>query len=243
MFEYLNRLYKKSKKEYCIKISKYLDNQEKKFIITANPETLQIAEKDNEMKDILLDEKNDIIPDGIAVVKAANKLGIDVTERITGIDTAVEMLRLINSKKKTLYLFGSKPEVLEKLLEVIKNDYPSIKILGAKDGYVENKDEVFKEITKLNPDVCLVAMGIPMQEFLINKHINKAKKGLYMGVGGTFDVLSGTKKRAPKIFIKLNLEWFYRLICEPSRIKRFYNNNIKFMRNISKEKKTINKYK
>ena len=88
-----------------------------------------------------------------------------------------------------------------------------------------------KKIVKLNPDICLVALGIPYQEKLINKYIDIAKKGIYVGVGGSFDVLSGTKKRAPKIFIKLNLEWLYRLICEPKRLKRFINLFLKLGRN------------
>ena len=75
-----------------------------------------------------------------------------------------------------------------------------------------------------------------MQEELIYKHLNKFNKGIFVGVGGSFDVISGCKKRAPKIFIKMNLEWLYRIIKEPSRFKRFYNNNIKFIFNIKKYK-------
>lgn len=93
-----------------------------------------------------------------------------------------------------------------------------------------------KKIIELNPDICLVALGIPEQEILISKYIENAKKGIYIGVGGSLDVLSGTKKRAPEIFIKLNLEWLYRIIKEPKRIKRFWNNNIKFLIEVRKNK-------
>lgn len=237
MKEYFKRLYTKSNKDYYIKLSKYLDNNERKFIITANPETFKLAQTDNVLESYLMDEDNDILPDGIAVVKGARRFGIDVKERITGVDTAVKLLELLNNKKKTLYLFGSKKEVLEKFVEVLKRDYPRITLVGATDGYVEDKDAVFEEIVKKNPDVVLVAMGVPRQELLIGKHIKKAKKGIYVGVGGVFDVLSGTKKRAPKIFIKLNLEWLYRIAKEPFRLKRFYQNNIKFMIDVYKEKK------
>ena len=85
------------------------------------------------------------------------------------------------------------------------------------------------EIIKLEPDIVLVALGMGNQEKLIYKHIDKFKKGIFVGVGGTFDVLSGTKKRAPKVFQKLGLEWLYRIVKEPKRIKRFYDNNVKFM--------------
>ena len=83
----------------------------------------------------------------------------------------------------------------------------------------------------------MVALGIPQQELLINKYFDKAKKGIFIGVGGSFDVYSETKKRAPKLFIKLNLEWLYRLLKEPGRIKRFYNNNIKFIAYVFKNRK------
>ena len=118
----------------------------------------------------------------------------------------------------------------------IKTLYPNINIVGTYNGYDYNKDDVFKDIVKRQPDIVLVALGIPSQEKLIYKYLHKFNKGIFVGVGGSFDVLSGYKKRAPKIFIKLNLEWLYRLVCEPQRIKRFYNNNIKFIFKILKIK-------
>lgn len=237
MKEYFERLYTKEQSEYYIKLSKYLDNGEKKFIITANPETFKLASTDKELESFLIDPENDVLPDGIAIVKCARKFGIDVKERITGMDTAVKLLELLNNKKKSLYLFGAKKEVLNRLIEVINRDYPCITVLGASDGYVEDKEKIFEEIIDLSPDAVLVALGIPLQEKLIGKYIGKAKKGIFMGVGGVFDVLSGSKKRAPKIFIKLNLEWLYRIVREPKRIKRFYQNNIKFMIDVYKESK------
>ena len=136
---------------------------------------------------------------------------------------------ICNKNKKSIYLFGSKKEVLDKLIININQKYPNINIVGFSDGYVEDKDKIMQEIISLSPDLILIALGVPNQELLINKYIEKAKKGVFIGVGGTFDVLSGCKKRAPKLFIKLNLEWMYRIICEPTRLKRFIQNNIVFM--------------
>ena len=104
------------------------------------------------------------------------------------------------------------------------------------NGYSKTKDQDFDNIVKLEPDVVLVALGMGTQEKLIYKHLSKFKKGIFVGVGGSFDVLSGTKKRAPKIFQKLNLEWLYRILKEPSRLKRFWNNNVKFLFKIKKYK-------
>lgn len=237
MKEYLKQVYDKSEKEYFKLLIKWLKNNEKKFIITANPETLTMAETDKEISKMLLDENNSVVPDGIAIVKACKMLNVPVTERIAGVDIADYLLKIANEQKKSLYLFGAKKEVVESLVNKINTDYPNINILGYSDGYVKDRDKVFKEIIKLKPDVCLVALGIPHQEKLIYKHLDKFDKGIFVGVGGSFDVLSGTKKRAPKIFIKLNLEWLYRIMCEPKRLKRFWNNNVKFILKCRKEKK------
>ena len=222
-------LYKKNKKSCYELIENNLRISKKTFIVTANPETYMLSKKDDEMKSIIYNKENLIVPDGISIVKTASYFGIDLKERITGIDLCSYLLKLADENKYSLYLFGSTSDVIEKLVNVIKEKYSNINILGYSNGYEKDKDAIMKKIVKLNPDICLVALGIPYQEKLINKYIDTAKKGIYVGVGGSFDVLSGTKKRAPKIFIKLNLEWLYRLICEPKRLKRFINSNVKFI--------------
>ena len=122
------------------------------------------------------------------------------------------------------------------MVKKINKEYPDLKIVGSCNGYVKNKDNVFDKMVKLQPDIILVGMGIPMQEKLIYKHIDKFEKGVFIGVGGSLDVISGTKKRAPKLFIKLNLEWLYRILREPKRIKTFYKNNVKFIFKVKKMK-------
>ena len=234
--DYFKKLYCKTEKEYFAELKNWLNNNSKKFIITANPETFKYTQSDKEIAKMFDYKDVSIVPDGIGVVKAAKILNIDVKERIAGIDIANELLKIGNELEKTIYFFGSKQEVIDDLLKVVNEKYPKLKVIGSCNGYVGNKDEVFEEILKLKPDICLVALGIPSQEKLIYKYINKFDKGIFVGVGGSFDVISGHKKRAPKLFIKLNLEWLYRIICEPSRLKRFYNNNIKFIFEVKKEK-------
>ena len=193
-----------------------------------------LSENDAELKNILDNKTNSFVPDGIAVVKSARKVGVNVTERITGIDIAEYLLKLANENKYSIYLFGAKEEVINTLIAKIKKEYPNINILGYSNGYVKDRDIVMQDVLKKKPDICMVALGIPYQEKIIAKYFSKAKKGIFIGVGGSFDVLSGTKKRAPKIFIKLNLEWLYRIVTEPSRLKRFWNSNVKFMFKIKK---------
>lgn len=238
-YKYLNKLYKQSKKSFLEILRKRLETNNKSFVITANLETFKYANKDAKLLRMLNDEEVILVPDSIGVVKAANMFGIDIKERIAGIDIANELLQIGNELEKSVYFFGSKQEVIDDLLKVVKKHYPKLKIVGSKNGYVKDKDKVMEEIIQKNPDIILVALGIPEQEKLIYKHLKKFKKGIFIGVGGSFDVISEHKKRAPKIFIKMNLEWLYRIIKEPSRLKRFYNNNIKFMLEIKKERKMI----
>lgn len=230
------KLYKNSEESFYEILRQNLNENKKMFIVTANPETFIMSEKDEEMKKLLLDKESILVPDGIGVVKAARLLNYDVKERIAGIDIANKLLELGNVSKKTIYLFGAKQEVIDSMKAVLNEKYQGLKLVGSSNGYVQDKDKVFREISKLNPDIILVALGIPIQEKLIYKHLNEFNKGIFVGVGGSFDVISGHKKRAPKIFVKLNLEWLYRIICEPKRIKRFYNNNVKFLLKVRKYK-------
>lgn len=236
MRKYFERIYNKDFESLKKELKNNLKNNKKTFIVTANPETFMISKKDDELEKILLAKNNVIVPDGVAILKASHMLGYDVKERITGIDIAYELLDFANELNKSLYLFGAKQEVIDGMNQVIKEKYPGIKLVGSKNGYVKDKDKAFEEIIKLKPDIVMVALGIPAQEKLINKHLSKFNKGIFIGVGGSFDVISGTKKRAPKIFIKLNLEWLYRIMCEPKRIKRFWNSNVKFILNVRKYK-------
>lgn len=236
MRKIFDKLYKKSAQSFYEILSDNLKNNKKTFVVTANPETFMISEKNEDVRKMLLDKETVMVPDGIGVLKAGKKIGYNIEERITGIDIANELLKFGNEQKKSIYLFGSKQEVIDSMKIVIKEQYPNLKLVGTSNGYVTDKDKVFDEIVKLEPDIVLVALGIPLQEMLIYKHLNRFKKGIFVGVGGSFDVMSGMKKRAPKIFIKLNLEWLYRIMKEPKRFKRFYNSNVKFILEIRKYK-------
>ena len=240
MRKYFEKIYQDGFEQFVNVLETKMDNEEKTFVITANPETLMIGADTPLFDEILKSDKTLIVPDGIGVVKAAHMLDIPVKERVTGVEIVQKLFELLNKKSRSLYLLGAKQEVLQKLVERIKAEYSNIELLGYQDGYIQNKDEAFEQIAELKPDVVLVALGIPAQEQLIYKHYDKFDKGIFVGVGGSFDVLSGTKKRAPKIFIKLNLEWLYRITKEPKRIKRFYVSNVKFISKIQKMKRQTN---
>lgn len=228
MKQYFERLYQGTKRDFFTYLDKCLAKRQKQFVITANPETFMVAINNGCLNKALLDKNTIVVADGIALVKTSKKFHMNCN-KITGVDITYRLLDIANKRKKKLYLFGSTIEVINKTVEVIYKKYPNIKIVGFQDGYVEDKGQVFDKIAKLEPDIVLVALGIPAQENLIYQNLDKFKKGIFVGVGGTFDVLSGVKKRAPQLFQKLNLEWLYRIVTEPKRWKRFYRNNIKFV--------------
>ena len=234
MINYIKKTYRGTKSEFLKEIEKNLLNDKKSFIVTANPETFMKASQNKVFDNILNSDETTIIADGIGVVKGAKILNIDIKERIPGVEVSYALLDFANKYNKSLYLLGASEEVIELVVEKVKKEYPNINLVGYKDGYVQDKDRVFEEILNISPDIVLVALGVPAQELLIGKHYDKFKKGIFVGVGGTFDVMSGKVKRAPQIFIKLNLEWLYRIAGDKTRMKRFYDSNVKFIFKIKK---------
>ena len=234
MKDYFEKIFTDGRLAFEEKLRKSLENEDKVFVVTANPETLMIGQRDLEFDDLLKDCDTSIVPDGIGIVKAANMLGYSVKERVTGVELCQFLLEECARQKKSVFLFGGKEEVVSALSEKIKKMYPDFLLAGYENGYVKDKDMVFERIAGLKPDVVLVALGIPQQELLIYRHLSEFQKGVFIGVGGSFDVLSGMKKRAPKFFIKHNLEWLYRIVKEPWRISRFYKSNIRFISLIRK---------
>ncbi len=233
---YITKMYSNTKKEFIDELDKKVENNEKSFIVTANPETLMIAQNDSNFSKCLLDENTIIVPDGIGILKGANLFGDKIEETITGVELSKELFRIANEKSKSIYLFGASDEVISRLVEMIKLNYSNIQILGYDNGYVEDRQAVFEKIKKLKPDIVLVALGIPYQELMIYNNLNYFEKGIFMGVGGSFDVLSGSKKRAPKFFVKSHLEWLYRITKEPKRLKRFFKSNVKYVFKIIQER-------
>ena len=234
--EYLQRVFPGTAEEFCQKAGEALAAGRRLFVVTANPEILMHAGDSPEIRALLLDEETAVVTDGISVVKAMRLLGLPAKERITGVDLAEQLLKLAGQQGKSVYLLGAKEEVVSALAQKLKAQYPQMEI-HYKNGYGKDKDADFREIEALQPDLVLVALGVPAQEKLIARHLERFSKGVFIGVGGSFDVLSGSKRRAPAVFVKTNTEWLYRILREPSRLGRFYRNNIKFLGQIRREAK------
>lgn len=209
-----------TQQDFITLLDSRIDQKKKTFVITANPEVVMTA---NENEDVMryIHKATYICADGIGIVKAAKLLGQPIKERVTGYDTMMGLLQLGNQKKYKIYLLGAKNETVNKAVENIHRDFPNIEVVGYHDGYFDwQKNTIAEEIRQLQPDIVFVALGVPRQEKWITEHLEEFSHGLFIGVGGSFDVIAGTVKRAPKFWQNIHLEWFYRLLKQPSRFGR-----------------------
>lgn len=206
--------------EYMDLFMERIRKNEKTFVVTANPEIVIHANKDQKYFEAL--KKADFItPDGIGIVIASKILKQPLKERVSGFDLMGKLLEKAEENQLKVYLLGAKETTLEKAYQNILKKHPNIHIVGKHHGYFDIEDEsIADEIARLNPDLIFVALGFPKQEYWIERYIDRFEKGLFMGVGGSFDIWAGEAKRAPEIWIKLNIEWMYRLLNQPSRLKR-----------------------
>ncbi|WP_026907562.1 WecB/TagA/CpsF family glycosyltransferase [Paucisalibacillus globulus] len=201
-----------------------LDMEKKCFIVTANPEIVMRAREDQEYKQVI-QSADYVIPDGIGIIKASNRLKQPLKERITGFDVVLDLLAYANEKELSCYFLGAKEDVNKKAVEEVTKQFPNLRIAGRHHGFFDLKDEsIIEEVVKSEADIVLVALGLPRQELWIHNTINRFEKGVFLGVGGTLDVLAGEVPRAPKMWIKLNLEWLYRVLKQPTRVKRLMKN-------------------
>ncbi|MTV82353.1 WecB/TagA/CpsF family glycosyltransferase [Secundilactobacillus folii] len=207
-----------TQKAFLTAIESRITARHNTFIVTANPEIVMYAREHPDYQNILAGADY-ITPDGIGILKGAAIIGTPMSERITGYDTMLSLLSWGNRNDKSVYLVGAKPDVISDVARVVATQYPHLKVVGTHDGYFQDFNPIAADIEVQQPDMVFLAVGFPKQEQLIAQYRHQ-NDGLWMGVGGSFDVLSGHTKRAPKFFQNHHLEWFYRLITEPSRIGR-----------------------
>lgn len=180
--------------------------------------------------------------DGASMVMAARRLGADVPERVAGIDLMWELCGLAQKKGYRVCLVGAKPEVVEKTRTVLEGCYPGIDITWVRDGYFaeEEFDEVGAELASHRPQITFVGITSPKKERLIERFRELGLKGVYVGVGGSFDVVSGSIPRAPMWMRRARLEWLFRMAQEPGRLaKRYLVGNVRFMRLLRAEEKRM----
>jgi N-acetylglucosaminyldiphosphoundecaprenol N-acetyl-beta-D-mannosaminyltransferase len=187
-------------------------------VVTLNPEMLVQAEENAELK-AWFKRASLRVPDGIGLVLMAKMVFGQSLTRITG----VSLVENLFQKACSFYFVGSKSDIIHQSVKNIKEQYPSINIKGFHHGYLDENKEmvVLEDIKQKKPGIILVGMGSPKQDLFLKKLSQEINCGVGIGVGGVFDVYAGAIKRAPKGFQKIGLEWAYRGLIEPSRMKRW----------------------
>ena len=163
-----------------------------------------------------------LIPDGIGVVIAARLLqGVDI-QRVPGIELMGSICERAAERGYRVFLFGAKEDVNAEAARVLAARYPDLEIVGRVDGYVTEAamPALIDRINDAGADILFIALGSPRQEIWVGRHASDLGVKVCQGVGGSFDVIAGNVKRAPKLFRDLNLEWFHRLASQPQRALR-----------------------
>ncbi len=196
-------------------------------VFTPNAEIVQMAVENPEFREIV-NSADLIVPDGAGVVLASRILKKNLKGKVAGVELAENLVSRSGKSGIKFFFYGSHPDkcdgmsVADKAREKLLEKYPDANIVGTSHGYVKDDgmDELIGKINESGADALFVCLGVPKQEKWIAANRERLNPKIIIGLGGSLDVFAGTVERAPKIFIKLNLEWFYRLLKEPKRLGR-----------------------
>ncbi len=208
--------------EAIAKIEEFIHSGTPHQIVPINAAKLWRMERDPRLANIVKTASL-VIPEK-AIVMGSKVLGNPLKEHIGGIMLLKALIPVAAQKGYRIYFLGAKPEVVERMVDRLRKDYPKLPIVGWHHGYLSNEDDdrLVQEIRALGPDILLVAMGTPKQEYWIAEHMQELGVPVCMGVGGSFDVLAGIRRDAPSWVRALAMEWLYRLVQDPrNKWKRY----------------------
>lgn len=214
------------------RIQKYIENKECVQHVVINAGKVNLMQQNKELTKIV-NSCPLINADGQSIVWGSKILGNKLPERVAGIDIFTELVRISAEKGYKPYFFGAKEEVVTEVVRKFKEMYPSLNVAGYRNGYFteDESKKIAEDIRKSGADILFVAFSSPKKEFWIKEHMDIMKVPFAMGVGGSFDVIAGKTKRAPKWMQKCGLEWFSRFIQEPIRMwDRYIVGNFKFIK-------------
>jgi len=220
------KIFTQSKNDTLEKIKKYLKKPpDFCHIVSLNPENLVVALENKEFKKVIETAQIQII-DGVGVVLASRLLGVSVGERYPGVDLVTDVLNLSSKMRLRVLLVGAKSNLAKKLADCYQKKYSPAKFFGLegisdiKNPKKEEEKKIFSIIADYKPHLVLVAFGSPDQELWIERHKKEFKNCVVMGVGGAFDFLGRVVPRSPVFLRKIGLEWFFRLLVQPWRLRR-----------------------
>ena len=202
-------------------VDRMITGDKAQAIFSLNAEIAIMAQTDPVLLNLFRDGGL-LIPDGVGMILAAKMLGLGRLDQVPGCELMPAICERAAQKGYSVCLFGAAPDVNERTQEVLRTRFPGIRIVGSRDGYVKDDEmpQVIDEINASGAQILFVALGCPRQEFWVEKYLPQLNVKVCQVVGGTFDVIAGKVRRAPLIFRKLHLEWFYRLALQPKRILR-----------------------
>ena len=225
-------------KETIDLVEKYVQTKTPLHLMGVNADKINEVNSNDLMKHIV-NQCGIINADGASVILASKYLGKPLPERVAGVDLMQSLVALSEKKGYSVYLLGAKQRVVEQTAEVLKNRHPKLNIVGIHNGYFKEPDwpSISEELKEKNPDFVFVGITSPLKEYLIEYLQNQGHTSVFMGVGGSFDVISGNIPRAPLWMQKANLEWLFRVMQEPKRLfKRYFVGNWVFIKAVFKEK-------
>ena len=196
-----------------------LDREGCHYVVTPNPEIVEAC-RENVSAMKAVNGADLVLPDGIGVVIGSRILGTPLHERVPGIEFGEGMIAYCAQTGKSVFFLGAKPGVAEQAAEKLRQKYSGLVIAGTRDGYFSDDADAAESIRKSGAEMALVCLGAPKQELFMANYGAATGAKLLLGLGGSLDVFAGVAQRAPDFFVKHNLEWFYRLIKNPSRIGR-----------------------
>lgn len=203
-------------------------------IVTINPEMISEARKNKDFSEIV-EHADLVVPDGIGVEIGLKILGHKV-RRIPGIELGRALIVKFSDENKTVAFVGAKPEVVESAVKMLRTDIQDLNVVYFHDGYFKDANIIMDSLYQAKPDLVLVALGSPKQEFFIAEMKTRLPNSTFIGLGGSFDVWAGHVERAPEIYQNLGLEWLYRTIKEPKRFKRIFPTLPLFILSVLKER-------
>ena len=189
------------------------------YVVTPNPEIVMACRERAETMQAV-NGADLVLPDGIGVIYGARILGTPLKTKLPGIDFITALMADMAKEGKSVFLLGAKPGVAETAAERLKVMHPGLIIAGTHDGYFKEDAPVVAAVNAAHPDLLLVCLGAPKQELWMYHNASRLRVGLMAGLGGALDVFSGDIPRAPTAWRKSGLEWLFRLLYEPKRMKR-----------------------
>ena len=189
------------------------------YVVTPNPEIVETCRADDEAM-AAVNGADLVLPDGIGVIYGAKILKTPLKERVPGIEFGTAMIEYCARSGKSVFFLGAKPGVAEQAAENLKVRFPGLTVAGTKDGYFKDDAAAAEAIRASGAQMALVCLGAPKQEKFMAAYGEATGARLLLGLGGSLDVFAGVAQRAPEFYVKHNLEWFYRLIKNPSRVGR-----------------------